>query len=69
MTTGAVQEATDATFAEVVIQRSHQVPVIVDFWAPWCEPSRVLSPTLERLRRRVRLAVQLVKVTSTRTPG
>jgi len=57
-----VKEATDASFMTDVIEASKQVPVIVDFWAPWCGPCKQLGPVLEQAVRAANGKVRMVKV-------
>ncbi len=57
-----IKDGSIDTFMEDVIDASAKVPVIVDFWAPWCGPCKTLGPMLERLVKEAKGAVRLVKI-------
>ncbi|MBP7240790.1 co-chaperone YbbN [Amaricoccus sp.] len=66
---GLIRDGTDQSFMEDVVQASMDVPVIVDFWAPWCGPCKQLGPALEKAVTDARGKVRLVKVNIDKHPA
>jgi thioredoxin 1 len=59
-------QVTDEAFEKVVMQS--EVPVIVDFWAPWCNPCKMIAPTLEKLAKEQEGKLIVAKVNTDENP-
>jgi putative thioredoxin len=69
MSTGHIIDVSEADFEYEVLAYSQNTPVIVDFWASWCRPCKVLSPMLERLTIEAHGAFRLARVDVDRNPN
>jgi putative thioredoxin len=64
----AIYDVDEADFEQRVIERSRELPVVVDFWADWCQPCKQLTPALERAAGARQGKVELAKVDVDRNP-
>jgi putative thioredoxin len=69
MTSGHIRDVSEADFEYEVLAYSQNTPVVVDFWASWCRPCKILSPLLERLAIEAQGAFRLARVDVDRNPN
>jgi putative thioredoxin len=64
-----ILDAEEATFQQQVVERSREILVVIDFWAEWCQPCRLLGPILEKLAREYDGKFLLVKAETEKLPN
>jgi thioredoxin 1 len=64
---GSVVQVTDATFEREVLQAG--TPVLIDFWAPWCGPCKMIAPVMDELAREYDGRLKVVKVNTDENPA
>ena len=62
-----IKHATDATFEDLVLKAER--PVVVDFWAAWCGPCKLVAPEMEKIAAKYEGAIDVVKVDVDANPG